>query len=170
MSIARNIMMGLIILCYSNVFAQQKFDSLKIYLNSVLDKWHRDAAESNHEAYIGAMTVDGVFIGTDATEYWKTGDFSSWCKPYFDQKRTWNFKLVTRNIYINDDGNTGWFDELLDTKMGLCRGSGVLVKKSGIWKIAQYVLSATIPNEIMKKVTLMKSSNDSLFIMNRKSH
>jgi hypothetical protein len=37
---------------------------------------------------------------------------------------------------------TAWFDELLNTQMKICRGSGVLVKKIGQeWKIKQYVLS-----------------------------
>ena len=145
--------------------AQQAVDSVKIQLNLLLDHWHKDAALGNHEAYIGAMTPEGVFIGTDATEYWTTTEFSKWCKPYFDKKRTWNFKPVSRNVYLNNDGTNAWFDELLDTQMGLCRGSGSLVKLAGQWKIAQYVLSATIPNDIMKKVTAMKSGADSTQIL-----
>jgi beta-lactamase class D len=111
------------------------------------------------------MNHDGVFIGTDATEYWNTAEFSAWCKPYFDRKKNWNFKGLSRNIYTGDNGMTAWFDELLDTQMGICRGSGTLVKVDGKWKIAQYVLSATIPNDIMKKVTMMKSATDSALIL-----
>jgi beta-lactamase class D len=142
-------------------------DSACNHLNGVVDKWHRDAAEGNHAEYIGAMTSDGVFIGTDATERWTTAEFSAWCKPHFERKKTWDFKTVSRNIDIADNGLNAWFDELLDTKMGVCRGSGVLVKKDGRWKIAQYVLSATIPNEIMKRVTAMKSETDSALILKR---
>jgi beta-lactamase class D OXA-209 len=145
--------------------AQQPADSLKNHLTILLDKWHHDASEGNHEAYIGAMTADGVFIGTDAVEHWTTPEFSEWCKPYFNRKKTWNFKPVSRNIYIADDRITAWFDELLDTQMGICRGSGVFQQIDGQWKIAQYVLSATIPNDIMKKVTVMKSEADSLLLV-----
>ena len=145
--------------------AQQSIDSARNQPNQFLDQWHRDAAEGNHTAYIAAMTRDGIFIGTDATERWTTSDFSAWSKPYFDGKKTWNFKAVGRNIYISDNGLTAWFDELLDTQMGMCRGSGILVKKDNSWKIAQYVLSATIPNDIMKKVTTMKSRADSVLIL-----
>ena len=145
--------------------AQPQSDSLKARLNHVVDQWHRDAAEGNHEAYLRTMTNDGTYLGTDATEHWTTAEFSAFCKPYFDRKRTWNFKPVSRNIYTSDDGLTAWFDELLDTQMGLCRGSGVLVRKDGQWRIAQYVLSPTIPNEIMKKVTAMKSETDSMLIL-----
>jgi hypothetical protein len=44
-------------------------------------------------------------------------------------------------------GKTAWFDELLNTQMKICRGSGVLVKIGQEWKIKQYVLSMTIPND-----------------------
>jgi beta-lactamase class D len=144
--------------------AQQPIDSLKNQLCQFLNQWHLDAAEGNHRAYIGAMTDDGVFIGTDATEYWTTAEFSAWCKPYFEKKRTWNFKTISRNIYTGDNGLTAWFDELLDTQMGICRGSGVLIRIEGKWKISQYVLSTTIPNEVMRKVTAQKKSEDSLLI------
>lgn len=154
------IMMGHVAL-----FAQPAADTLKIHLGMILDQWHRDAAESNHDAYIGAMTTNGVFIGTDATEYWTTAEFRAWSKPYFDRKKTWHFKPFSRNIYIGDTGSTAWFDELLDTQMGICRGSGLLEKQHGQWKIAQYVLSATIPNDIMKKVTGMKSAADSALVL-----
>jgi hypothetical protein len=30
---------------------------------------------------------------------------------------------------------TAWFDELLDTQMKICRGSGILVKENKQWKI-----------------------------------
>ncbi|MDP1621043.1 MAG: class D beta-lactamase [Bacteroidales bacterium] len=147
------------------VSAQSGNDTLAARLDKFLDQWHHDAADGNHAAYIGAMTNDGVFIGTDATEYWTTAEFGAWCKPYFDRKTTWTFKTVSRNIYTGDDDKTAWFDELLDTQMGLCRGSGILVYNNGLWKIAQYVLSATVPNDIMKKVTAMKSVTDSAMIL-----
>jgi hypothetical protein len=43
-----------------------------------------------------------------------------------------------------------WFDEALDTpNMGPCRGSGVLVATTAGWKIAQYNLALTIPNDLV---------------------
>ncbi len=142
-------------------------DNIQTQLSAFLDDWHRNAGEGNHEAYIGAMTANGVFIGTDAKEYWTTSAFGDWCKPYFDRKKTWKFTAIQRNIYVGNDSNYAWFDELLDTKMGVCRGSGVLEKQEGLWKIAQYVLSPTVPNDIMKKVTDLKSGSDSALILER---
>ncbi|MCX6285614.1 MAG: nuclear transport factor 2 family protein [Bacteroidetes bacterium] len=145
--------------------AQQNADSLRSRLTIILDKWHRDASECKHEDYIGAMSPNGVFIGTDATEYWTIAEFRVWTKPYFDRGKAWTFKAIHRNIYIGKDGTTAWFDELLNTHMGVCRGSGVLQKRDGLWKIEQYVLSSTIPNDQMKTITRNKAKTDSLFIL-----
>ncbi len=148
--------------------AQQSADSTKSELNRLLDKWHQDAASCHHSAYIGAMSPTGVFIGTDATEYWTEKEFGVWSKPYFDRGKAWTFKAVSRHIFLGKDGSTAWFDELLSTQMGICRGSGVLQKSGGEWKIEQYVLSATIPNDEMKAVTRNKSKTDSLLILKSK--
>ncbi len=80
-----------------------------------------------------------------------------WAKPFFEKGKTWNFTSLKRNIYFSPDGNFAWFDELLDTQMKICRGSGVLEKKDGKWKIRQYVLSMTIPNEVADEVVATKS-------------
>jgi hypothetical protein len=56
-------------------------------------------------------------------------------------------------------GKTAWFDELLNTQMKICRGSGVLVKIGQEWKIKQYVLSMTIPNDNSNKVIELKSAS-----------
>ena len=144
--------------------SQNTTDSITNYLDHFMDQWHRNAAESNHDAFIGSMSPAGVYIGTDPTEHWTTAEFSAWCKPFFDRKHTWSFHKVTRNIFTGRDGTYAWFDELLETQMGLCRGSGILSKTDGAWKIEQYVLSATIPNDKMHNVTLQKKQADSLLI------
>ena len=99
----------------------------------------------------------GRGIGTDATEHWDKASFKIWAKPYFDRKRTWNFKSVQRNIFLSKSGDLAWFDELLSTQMKICRGSGVLVKKGGVWKLKQYVLSMTVPNENVNEVVKIKA-------------
>ncbi len=57
-----------------------------------------------------------------------------------------------------------WFDELLDTWMGVCRGSGVLVKNGDSWKIKQYVLSLTVPNSNIDEVIKINKIKDSTFV------
>ena len=106
------------------------------------------------------MTEDAVFIGTDPTEYWQEQDFIDFAKPYFDKGKAWTFHKLDRHIYINKAKNMAWFDELLDTSMGICRGSGVLVKVKKQWKIKHYVLSIAIPNENVDAVKALKAEFD----------
>jgi beta-lactamase class D len=147
--------------------AQQPADSTKAFLGNLLDQWHHDAEQCNLEAYIGAMGDNAVFIGTDATERWTRDEFRDFCRPHFDLKKSWNFKSIERNIYTDRGGNFAWFDELLDTQLGLCRGSGVIRKTNKGWKIEQYVLSATVPNSQMRMVTRNKGKEDTTMIMGK---
>ena len=133
-------------------------------VNEVLEDWHAAAANANFEEYFGLMTDDGVFIGTDATENWQNQEFREFSKPYFDNGKAWSFSTLKRNIYASESGEVAWFDELLNTQMGICRGSGVLVKEDGEWKIKHYVLSIAIPNDNVSEITLIKKERDSIII------
>lgn len=148
----------------SRITSSPDDNKLTAEVNRFISEWHQYAAASDHAKYIGAMAEGGIYLGTDATEYWTTDEFSKWSEPYFDKKKGWNLVSLKRNIYFAADRNTAWFDELLDTGMGLCRGSGVLQKINGEWKIFQYVLSPTIPNNLTKQVRDLKAGNDSLII------
>ncbi|MFN4762279.1 nuclear transport factor 2 family protein [Gillisia sp. Q332] len=134
-------------------------------INSTLENWHAAAANANFEDYFALMANDGVFIGTDATENWQNTAFREFSKPYFDKGKAWSFTTLERNIYTSENGQTAWFDELLDTQMGICRGSGVLEKVNKDWKIKHYVLSIAIPNEIVSEITATKKQTDSILIL-----
>ena len=144
----------------------QETDKTKI--NTLLDVWHKAAADADFDAYFSKMTGDGVFIGTDATENWQNEAFRTFSKPYFDRGKAWSFTSVERNIYVGDSGKIAWFDELLDTQMKLCRGSGVLKKENGQWKIAHYVLSIAVPNENVAELIKLKEEKDSLLLLELK--
>jgi len=132
----------------------------EIAVNATLDAWHKAAADAKFETYFSLMTSDGVFIGTDATENWQNEAFRDFSKPFFDKGRAWNFTSVERTIYFSEDKKTAWFDELLSTQMKICRGSGVLIKQNGNWKIAHYVLSIAIPNDNTDEVVKIKTAFD----------
>lgn len=146
--------------------AQEIADGLKDSekIDVVLNNWHKAAADAKQDAYFGAMTGDAVFIGTDPTEHWSLAEFKRYAKPYFDAGKAWNLKPVKRIVHVEKGQPVAWFEELLDTDMGICRGSGVLRKESGKWKIAQYVLSMTVPNDNTKEVTKTKSVFDSAYL------
>jgi len=124
----------------------------KIKINTLLNQWHQEVAQYNFGAYFSKMTDDAVFVGTDATEVWNKQQFMNFSKPFFDKKQTWDFKPLQRNIYLDKKGEIAWFDEVLNTWMGICRGSGVVQKTPQGWKIKHYVLSVTVPNEAIQKV------------------
>lgn len=142
--------------------------SEKEAVNSELDAWHKSASEARFDSYFKAMSKTSVFIGTDASENWSKKDFKAFSKPFFDRGKAWDFKSVERNVYISAEGNIAWFDELLDTWMGICRGSGVLRKTGDTWQIEQYVLSVSIPNENINEVINLKKEKDSVFLSRMK--
>jgi hypothetical protein len=126
-------------------------------INTLLNNWHKDAADANFKNYFNALTDDSIFIGTDATENWSKKQFQDFAKPFFDRGKAWNFTSLQRNIYFSNDSSMAWFDELLSTQMKICRGSGVLIKTENGWKIKHYVLSMTIPNDNTDAVVKIKA-------------
>ena len=139
-------------------------EAIKEEVNRLLVNWHKSATDANFNAYFGVMDSISVYVGTAAEEIWTKRQFENFSKPYFDKGETWDFMTLERNIYVNETGNFVWFDELLNTWMGTCRGSGVLEKKDNSWKIKQYVLSVTIPNEDIKTIISVKKKNDAIVL------
>jgi ketosteroid isomerase-like protein len=152
------------------------FDSLlykesdeKEQVNRTLDAWHKAAAEANAKVYFGMMTEDAIYIGTDPTENWDLKAFQAFAKPYFDRGKAWDFKAIERHVYFDKSGKLAWFDELLDTHMKICRGSGVLVKIGAAWKIKHYVLSMTIPNDNTDEVVKIIAPIEDALLQKRQS-
>jgi len=145
-----------------SAFTITKFDGKKDKekINTVLDAWHKAAAEAKYNHYFNFMTEDAIFIGTDATENWNKAEFQAYAKPFFDKGKAWSFSPIERHIYFDKTAEVAWFDELLKTQMKICRGSGVLVKIGEEWKIKHYVLSMTIPNDNVDEVVKVKSVKD----------
>lgn len=136
----------------------------KTAINSLLDNWHKAAAKADYNGYFDKIAEDGIYIGTDATENWDKKAFAAFSQPYFDKGKAWDFKALERNIYFSKDGKTAWFDELLDTWMKACRGSGVLEKEGKEWKIKHYVLSMTVPNDAINDVLPFKAKYEDKMI------
>lgn len=119
-----------------------------------LDEFHLAAANADFDGYFSLFSKHGVFIGTDAGERWTVDTFKEYVKPYFSQGKGWTYVPRDRSIEIH--GDVAWFDELLDNdSYGECRGSGVLVREGGQWKIAQYNLHFPVPNDLAKSITKM---------------
>lgn len=120
---------------------------------AVLDALHAAASDADGERYFDLFAPDAVFLGTDASERWTIDEFRAYALKRFETGAGWTYTLKpgTRHIRVHND--LAWFDELLaNAKYGTCRGSGVLRRIGGDWKIEQYVLSFTVPNDVAQDV------------------
>jgi ketosteroid isomerase-like protein len=134
--------------------AQQK------QINEFIDAWHLAAAKADANTFFSSMDDNAVYIGTASEERWTKTQFVTFARPYFDAGKAWDFKPYDRDLHVTSNGQYAWFSELLTTWMGVCRGSGVLHKTKDGWKIDQYHLSVTVPNEIIKDfITLVDQYN-----------
>ncbi len=128
----------------TSIFGQSKSD---VQINQTIDNWHLAAATANADIFFGTMHKNAVYIGTDASERWTKSEFEAFARPYFDKGKAWDFKAIERKIYYSNSKKIAWFDETLNTWMGVCRSSGVMIKEKKEWKILHYHLSVTIPND-----------------------
>lgn len=136
----------------------------KKQIAAMLDSFNVAAANADYTRYFNFYTEDATFNGTDATENWDKAAYMVWAKPFFDKKTTWNFTVIKRNIYFGKNADIAWFEELLNTQMKICRGSGVVVKQGNSWKVQQYVLSTTIPNSKLNEVIKIKTAEEDSLI------
>jgi hypothetical protein len=117
---------------------------------AVLDDFHDAASKADFGRYFSHWTDQSVFLGTDAGERWVGEQFRAFAKPIFEKGKGWMYRAHDRHLSPVDAAaaETVLFDELLDNeKLGLCRGSGLLQRVGGEWKVMQYNLSIPIPNE-----------------------
>lgn len=122
-------------------------------VNAALDGFHAAAARAEMEGYVGRMSAEGVFLGTDAGERWTREEFRAFCEPYFSQGRGWEYVPRERHVALSPDGRTAWFDEILSNETyGTLRGSGVLTFQNGQWRVEQYNLAMLVPNGVAKQV------------------
>ncbi|MEM7308405.1 MAG: nuclear transport factor 2 family protein [Planctomycetota bacterium] len=118
-------------------------------VHAVLDALHARASEADGERYFALFADGAVFYGTDATERWTVEEFRAYAEPFFSQGRGWTYVSTERSVFLGPWGDVAWFDERLQNeKYGEVRGSGVLRKVAGDWRVAQYNLSFPVPNDL----------------------
>ena len=117
-------------------------------IGRVLDDFHDAASKADEERYFALFAPDGVFLGTDATERWTVEEFRRYAHPHFSKGRGWTYAPRDRHIWIARDGRFATFDELLDNEgYGELRGTGALARTDEGWRILQYNLTFTVPND-----------------------
>ena len=124
-------------------------------IHRLLDGFNAAAARADGPAYFASFTPNAVFVGTDASERWTLAEFRAFAEPYFRSGKGWTYVPTKRTVTFADVPCrcVAWFEEdLRSESYGTTRGTGVVVKGEGGWKIAQYVLTIPIPNAIAKDV------------------
>ncbi len=138
-------------------------------VSKVLDDFHEAASQGDKERYLDHLTDEAVYLGTDEWERWpKHADFSDYVDGRFHDGVGWSYKSVERTIRFNDRSDVAWFDEVLYSETnGRLRGTGVLSRQSGEWKIEHYAMSFLILNEnwdevieLTKKTMVLKESGE----------
>jgi len=140
-----------------------------VAIAAVIDDFHDAAAHGDNARYLGHMTDDAVFMGTDEWERWpKQPDFVDYVGGRFKDGIGWTYRSVQRNIRLADAGNIAWFDEVIFSETsGRFRGTGVVVLENGTWKIAHYAMSFLVFNEnwedvieLSKQTSAMKKNTE----------
>lgn len=128
---------------------------LRPAVDVVLDDFHAAAATGAADRYLAHFTDDGVFFGTDATERWTRTQFEPYVRRAF-AGGGWTYVPRDRTVFFSEDGDVAWFDEMLDSPGGtVARGTGVLVRDGGTWKVAQYNFSVPFPNSLWDTILEM---------------
>lgn len=128
-----------------------------------LDDFHDAASKADEDRYFAHFSADGVFLGTDPKERWTVPEFRAWALPYFQRESAWTFKARDRHVHFSPDGATAWFDEVAESdSYGACRGTGVLIRSEGRWRISQYNLTIPVVNDLAKAVVTMHRTGNKL--------
>lgn len=133
----------------SPLLASASDSETEIEIGQVIDDFHDAAAHGDRDRYLGHLTDDAVFMGTDEWERWpKHPDFVNYVGSRFQDGSGWNYRSVDRKIRVADSGDIAWFDEVVFSETnGRFRGTGVVVRESDGWKIAHYAMSFLVLNE-----------------------
>ena len=148
-----------LLLCLSSVANSSEIDEI----GKVLDDFHDAAAHGDKDRYLGHLSEDAVFMGTDEWERWpKNPDFIDYVDSRFENGRGWNYKSVERKIRVSESADVAWFDEVVFSETnGRFRGTGVLTMRDGSWMISHYAMSFLILNENWNEVIeLTRKTND----------
>jgi hypothetical protein len=121
-------------------------------VNAFIDEWHDDAAHSRVR-YFDKMAPGAIYIGTDKTERWTRDELKEWSKKFFQRPSAWAFTAIKRNVSFSADKRFIWFDEQLNTQMGVCQASGVIERTPNGLQILHYQLSLAVPNELVDHFT-----------------
>lgn len=126
-------------------------------VDAFVDEWHADAAQARL-AYFDKIAADGIYIGTDRTERWTRDAFKAWAGRFFARPSAWSFTPLQRHLGFTPDRSLVWFDEQLDSDMGVLQASGVMRASGAGFEIVHYQMSIAVPNDVQPQVSALISA------------
>ena len=144
----------LLALLFSMIAAADSTESKMVSIGRIIDDFHDAAAHGDKMRYLGHLSEDAVFMGTDEWERWpKHPDFADYVDSRFKDGSGWTYKSVERTIRVAESADIAWFDEVIfSERSGRFRGTGVLTLQGGEWKIGHYAMSFLVLNENWEEV------------------
>jgi len=127
--------------------------ALRREAHRVVDDWHAAAATGDAVRYLGHMSDDAVFLGTDGTERWDLAQFRAYVEVHMSPGKGWVYVPSERGLVVTEGVDIAWFDERLASEgYGELRGTGVLRRKDDSWSLVHYSMTFTVPNDIARDV------------------
>ena len=122
-------------------------------VDTVLDEFHEAAAAADEERYAATMTDEVVFLGTAPGERWEGAVWRDFVHSFFSRGKGWAYEPTDRTVVIAAEDDVAWFDETVENRQfGACRGSGVLRREGGEWRVAQYNLTIPVPDDFVPEL------------------
>ena len=120
---------------------------------AVLMDYHSAAADANGKRFFRHLADDAIVLGTDPKERFTLAQLRALAEPHFKNGNGWKSVPKEQSVFLSKDGRLAWFDErLMNSKYGEMRGTGVMLKTKGEWKIAHYNTAFPVPNALAKQV------------------
>ena len=117
---------------------------------AALDALHKAGADANQAAFTALLAQDVVFLGMDGANRLEGPAVRDFVRENFAHGNAWTYRSSQRETRLSTDGTVAWFDESLEhDQLGRGRGTGVLIRNSEGWKVAQYNLTFPLPNGAM---------------------
>jgi len=117
---------------------------------SALDALHKAGMDANQPAFAALLAEDVIFLGMDGANRLEGAAVRNFVSNSFASGKAWAYSSSLREIRLSGDGSVAWFDEVLEhDRLGSGRGTGVLIRKSEGWRVAQYSLTIPLPNGVM---------------------
>lgn len=123
---------------------------------AILDRHHEATAVRNVEALKQVFATEGYFIGTDDTDKWTRAQL---LEALGETESGWDMTDCQERYVFSVPGYhlvATFFEVVRHKDYGFLRGSGTVIKEAGSWKISSYVLSFSVPNEVVYDTNILE--------------